>query len=83
MTELHALSALDAARAVAAGETSSVELVRHALGRAEGVGAHVGAFVHLDHEGALARAAEVDAQVAGSPARRHPPRPRSWVRPRP
>ena len=66
MTGLHELSAREAGAAVAAGEVSSVELVTAALQRATGVGAEVGAFVHLDADAALARAREVDARVAGA-----------------
>ena len=66
MTGLHELSAREAGAAVAAGDVSSAELVDAALERAQGVGAAVGAFVHLDAQGARAAARAADAQVAAA-----------------
>lgn len=54
----------DLAQAVATGEVSSRELTRHALDRIEAANEAVNAFVAVDGEAALARAAEIDEQVA-------------------
>jgi len=64
MTELHDLDAREQARALRAGETSSVELVRHHLERAERIGPGLGAFLLLTPERALERAAEADRRLA-------------------
>ncbi|WP_068114796.1 Asp-tRNA(Asn)/Glu-tRNA(Gln) amidotransferase subunit GatA [Nocardioides dokdonensis] len=57
------------ARALAAGETTSVELTRAALAATELVDGAVHAYLHVDAEGALAAAAESDARrAAGTPA---------------
>jgi aspartyl-tRNA(Asn)/glutamyl-tRNA(Gln) amidotransferase subunit A len=49
---------------VAAGELSAVELVGHSLKRIEALNPRLNAFVAVDSERALARAAEIDAKVA-------------------
>jgi aspartyl-tRNA(Asn)/glutamyl-tRNA(Gln) amidotransferase subunit A len=57
------------ARALAAGETTSVELTRAALDAIATVDGLVHAYLHVDAEGALAQAAESDARrAAGTPA---------------
>src|SRR5438309_607253 len=59
-TELHELSAAQAARLIRERQLSPVELVQHLLSRAESVDQHVQAWETLDPERALttARAAE-------------------------
>ncbi len=57
-------TAAEMAEALAAGETTSVELTRAALQRIEQVDGQVHAFLHVDAEGALAQAAESDARRA-------------------
>ena len=52
------------AEALAAGETTSVELTRLHLDRIAAVDTDVHAFLHVDAEGALAQAAESDARRA-------------------
>ncbi len=52
------------AEAVRGGAASAVDLARDALGLAETRGSELGAFLHVDREGALARAAEVDRRRA-------------------
>ena len=64
MTELHDLSALDLAAALRTGEVGAVEVLEHTLERAHALGPTVGAFVHLDEEGARARALEADEALA-------------------
>ncbi len=69
-TALHDLSLTQQADALAAGQTTSVALTRHALDR---IAAHtqLGAFLHVDAEGALAAAAAADARrAAGQPLSR-------------
>lgn len=62
-------SAAEQADALAAGATTSVELTQAHLDRIGAVDRAVHAFLHLDAEGALARAAESDARrAAGNPA---------------
>ncbi|MCY7395195.1 MAG: Asp-tRNA(Asn)/Glu-tRNA(Gln) amidotransferase subunit GatA [Nocardioides sp.] len=62
-------SAADLSAALAAGETTSVELTGACLERIAEVDGAVHAFLHVDAEGALAEAAASDARrAAGSPA---------------
>jgi len=65
---LERLGVADLRRALAAGEVSSVELTKHLLAR---ITAHhgLGAFLHVDHDGALAAAARADAQRAQGDSR--------------
>ncbi|GHJ57895.1 glutamyl-tRNA(Gln) amidotransferase subunit A [Nocardioides sp. OK12] len=57
------------ARALAAGETTSVELTQAALDAIAAVDGAVHAYLHVDAEGALAQAAASDARrAAGTPA---------------
>ena len=67
--QLHDLTALEQARAIKAGEISSVELTRHYLARSHALNAVVGAFVTLTDDRALAQAAEADRMVAQAPDR--------------
>ncbi len=69
MTDWTRASALEMAEAMAAGTVTSVELVQAHLDRiaavdGEGTPSNVHAFLHVDAEGALATAAEVDADRA-------------------
>jgi aspartyl-tRNA(Asn)/glutamyl-tRNA(Gln) amidotransferase subunit A len=57
-------TAAELADALAAGETTSVELTRAHLDRITEVDGAVHAFLHVDAEGALAQAAESDARRA-------------------
>jgi aspartyl-tRNA(Asn)/glutamyl-tRNA(Gln) amidotransferase subunit A len=59
----HDLGVAQAARALAAGELSSVELVRALLARID-ANAGSGAFLHVAHEGALAAARACDERRA-------------------
>jgi len=62
-------TAADLADALAAGETTSVDLTRAHLDRIAEVDGGIHAFLHVDEEGALAQAAESDARrAAGEPA---------------
>ncbi|WP_245159057.1 amidase [Blastococcus sp. TF02A_35] len=63
MTQLHDLTALEQAAAVAAKEVSPTELVEHALARIEAHDAGLGAFLTVTPEQARARAAEAEARV--------------------
>ncbi len=69
MSALTRRTAAELADALAAGETTSVELTRAHLDRIAEVDGAVHAFLHVDAEGALAQAAEADARrAAGTPA---------------
>ncbi|MEN9857529.1 MAG: hypothetical protein RLZZ222_676 [Actinomycetota bacterium] len=57
-------TAAEMAAALAAGETTSVELTQAHLDRVAAVDGQVKAFLHVDSEGALAQAKEVDARRA-------------------
>ncbi len=66
-TALHDLTLAQQSQALAAGQTTSVALTQHALSR---ITAHtqLGAFLHVDAEGALAAATASDARrAAGHP----------------
>ncbi len=64
MSDLTALTAVELQAALAAGETSSVEVTRAHLDRIAAEDGSLGAYLHVDGEAALARAAEVDASGA-------------------
>jgi amidase len=64
MTQLHELSALDAAAAVRRREVSPVELVEHALHRLAEQDGRVGAFVTVTADDALDQARVAEATVA-------------------
>jgi aspartyl-tRNA(Asn)/glutamyl-tRNA(Gln) amidotransferase subunit A len=64
MTDWTRKSATEMADALAAGEVTSVELTQACLDRIAAVDADVHAFLHVDTEGALATAREVDADRA-------------------
>jgi aspartyl-tRNA(Asn)/glutamyl-tRNA(Gln) amidotransferase subunit A len=65
LTELHWLSAADAAAAIAAKDLSPVELTRALLDRIAALDARLNAFIQLDAEAALqmAKAAEAEAMA--------------------
>ncbi|WP_436699329.1 Asp-tRNA(Asn)/Glu-tRNA(Gln) amidotransferase subunit GatA [Nocardioides sp. BYT-33-1] len=73
MSELIRSTAAELAEALAAGETTSVEITRAHLDRIAAVDgdaeAGVHAFLHVDAEGALAQAAESDARRAAGETR--------------
>ncbi|HEV7191950.1 MAG TPA: amidase family protein, partial [Jatrophihabitantaceae bacterium] len=58
------LSAAEIAQQVAAGDVSAVEVAQAHLDRIEAVDSSVHAFLHVDAEGALRAAADVDAKRA-------------------
>ncbi len=64
---LHDLTLAQSGQQLAAGQTTSVDLTRHALAR---IAAHsgLGAFLHVDTDGALAQAAASDARRAAGQA---------------
>jgi amidase len=61
MADLHALTALEQAAAIARGDLTSAELVAHHLERVAAYGDEVGAFVTVTAEAARAAAAAADA----------------------
>ncbi len=68
MSSLIHRTAAELVDALAAGETTSVELTQAHLDRIAAVDGAVHAFLHVDAEGALAQAAESDARrAAGTP----------------
>ena len=64
MAELYELDAAATAAAIAAGDTSAVEVASAHLDRIAGSTAQVQAFLHVDTEGALAAARAVDERRA-------------------
>ena len=66
-TDLHTLGVADASRALASGACSSTELVTHLLARID-AHAHLGAFLHVDAEGAVRAAREADTRRAAGQA---------------
>ena len=66
--ELHDLGVAALAAALAAKQVSSVELTRHLLGRVTAQQQALGAFLHVDADGALAAAASADARRAAGDA---------------
>ncbi|MEV6815698.1 Asp-tRNA(Asn)/Glu-tRNA(Gln) amidotransferase subunit GatA [Micromonospora sp. NPDC051296] len=62
MTDLTRMTATQIAGLVAAGETSAVEVTQAHLDRIAAVDDRVNAFLHVDTEGALAAARQVDAR---------------------
>ncbi len=66
-TALHDLTLAQQSQALASGQTTSVALTRHVLDR---ISAHtqLGAFLHVDAEGALTQAAAADARRAAGQA---------------
>lgn len=64
MNELLKKSALELADMLASGEITSIELTTACLDRIEAINPRINAFLHVDREGALTTAAEVDAKRA-------------------
>ena len=64
MTELYELDASQTAEAVASGQASAVDVARSHLDRIAAVDSEVRAFLHVDVDGALAAAREVDQRRA-------------------
>ncbi len=60
MTDLHQLTALEQATAIRSGEVGAVELTRACLDRIDTLNPHVGAFVTVAPETALAAAGEAE-----------------------
>jgi aspartyl-tRNA(Asn)/glutamyl-tRNA(Gln) amidotransferase subunit A len=68
VSELTTKTALELAGLIAAGEVSAVEVTRAHLDRIAATDPRVHAFLHVDADGAVAAAAEVDtARAAGAP----------------
>jgi aspartyl-tRNA(Asn)/glutamyl-tRNA(Gln) amidotransferase subunit A len=68
VTDPTRMTAADLGRAIAGGEISAVDVTRAHLDRISTVDDRVHAFLHVDTEGALEAAAEVDrARAAGEP----------------
>lgn len=68
MTQLHDLTALEAATAIGRREVSSTELVSHYLDRISRLDDRIGAFVTVTADAALRQAAQADrAVLAGDP----------------
>ena len=65
MTDLHFLSATDAARAIATRELSPVELMTALLARIERLDPKLNAFIRLDGDAAMAAARTTEAEAAG------------------
>ncbi|MGK5447079.1 Asp-tRNA(Asn)/Glu-tRNA(Gln) amidotransferase subunit GatA [Streptomyces radiopugnans] len=61
-SDLTRLTAAETAARIASGEASAVEVAEAHLARVEAVDEKVHAFLHVDREGALARARTVDAK---------------------
>ena len=64
MSDLTRLTAVEIADALADGSTTSVDVTRAHLDRIAAVDERLGAFLHVDDEGALATAADVDRRRA-------------------
>ena len=65
MTELTTMTAAALAGMISSGETSAVEVTRAHLDRIAATDGRVHAFLHVDADGALAVAADLDAARAG------------------
>ena len=63
-TDIIKLTAVEIAGGIASGEITAVEVTQAHLARIETVDEKVHAFLHVDHEGALAQARAVDARRA-------------------
>ncbi|MDL5159938.1 amidase [Actinomycetospora termitidis] len=65
MSDLHELTALETADAIRRGDVSVLDVVDHALARAEGIGARLGAFAVLTPERAREAARALDDARTG------------------
>lgn len=73
MSDLTRKTAVELADLMSSGETSSVEITQAHLDRIAGTDPAVHAFLHVDTEGALAQAADVDSRrAAGRSSARWP-----------
>ena len=66
-TAFHDKTLAELSQMLAAGQTTSTELTRHALARVQ-AHTHLGAFLHVDEAGALAEAAAADLRRANGQA---------------
>src|ERR1044071_4736154 len=64
MTDLHWLTATEAARAIAAKELSAIELNKALLERIDRLGPQLKAFIRLDRDAALNAARAAEAEIA-------------------
>src|SRR4051812_24735399 len=64
MSDLHWLSAAEAARAIASRKLSPVELMQVLLDRIERLDPKLNVFIRLDGDAALARAPAAEAEIA-------------------
>ena len=71
-TDLTGTDAAELSRLLAAGEISSVDVTRAYLDRIAADDGELGAYLHVDPESALARAAEIDAAEGGRDDERNP-----------
>ncbi|MBP7131824.1 MAG: Asp-tRNA(Asn)/Glu-tRNA(Gln) amidotransferase subunit GatA [Aquabacterium sp.] len=69
MSALHDLTLAQQSQALATGQTTSVALTQHALDRIATCNGQLGAFLHVNTEGALADAAAADARRAAGQSR--------------
>src|SRR5689334_6678823 len=63
MSDLHWMTALDAAKAIAAKTLSPVELMSHLLNRIDTRDRDLNAFIRIDRDEAMAAARAAEAQV--------------------
>ena len=68
MSELHELGIEGAAKGLAKGEFSSVELTQAVIDRVHARDGEIGAYLTFDEEGALAAAKAADAERSGKSA---------------
>src|SRR4051795_12792137 len=69
VSDLHWLSAAEAARAIAARELSPVELMRALLDRIERLDPKLNVFIRLDGDAAMEAARAAEAEIAAGPKR--------------
>ncbi len=61
---LYRLSAVEIARAIAAGEVTALQVTNEHLARIDAIDGKLHAFLHVDYEGAREQACAVDAKIA-------------------
>jgi aspartyl-tRNA(Asn)/glutamyl-tRNA(Gln) amidotransferase subunit A len=64
MTDPTTLTAAELGSAIAAGDVTAVDAAQAHYARIDAVDGEINAFLHLDRDGALAQAADVDARLA-------------------